>query len=466
MRRTARTGISLSLTSLLVLALAGPAAAQEASDATASAFGIEVLGIIEPTPDVASNLGDEDQSETVVDIPAEPLVQSATVTAEAQTRAEPELEALLQEKMEAVAGDLPDLWNARGYAVTEDLEALDGNLTADLIAAEAVASCVDGELTLATGSEFQNVTLGGEEIPLDQLDEILGEIGTGLRDNFDALFGETTLLVFSDQPNDVVLDVPELGIRIIAWETNWDGETGTTDGSDTVWVNALRISIDEDSPLRDLYEGLEPLLGEEPVDITISRAEATADCSAAAVPGDPLGDVTKTASSDTVAPGDTFTYTIDVPNSDDTCTLTDVAVVDTITGPGTVTATDPEADSVERDGDVTTVTYADIGPIEPGDSVTITIDVEVDDDAAAGTVFAEELRITADCDGEVVEGGLDFDGPTVAAPGPGEPVTPGAPAAPDTVPAGTLPATGGIFGVVALLALAGAYGLRRSRISG
>lgn len=443
----------------LVALLAMPAGAQEADSAFARAFGIEVLGIIEPTPDVESNLGDEDQSETIIDVPAEPLVDSATVTATAQTRAEPELEAKLQGKMEAVAGDLPDLWNARGHAITEDLVALDGNLTAEAIEGEAVASCVDGELTLATGSRFLNVTLGGETIPTEQLDEVLGPIGTGLRDNFEAIFGETTLLVFSDQPNDTILHVPELGIRIIAWETNWDGKGGTTNredvvggiepGSDTVWVNALRITIDENSPLRDLYAELDEILGDEQVDITISRAEATADCAEVADIGDPLDNISKTASSDTVAPGDTFTYTVVVPNSSDTCTLTDVNVVDTITGPGSVTATDPEADDVNRDDDTTTVTWDDIGPIAPGDSETLTITVRVDDDAQDGEVFEEDLNVTALCGGTPVDGGINFDGPTV--------VDDDGPPPPDR----RLPETGGGAAMIGgVLALAG-YGLHR-----
>lgn len=453
MERIIRT-FAVAVVPVLLLGLAAPAFAQQAGGASASAYGLKVLGIIEDTPAVSAAIppGESDAaSDEVLEVPAEPAVQSFTASVTALAEADPTLEARLQEQVDAVDPDAPSQWNASGSAITEDLVALDGNLTAGLIAAEALASCVDGELSLASASEFQDVTLGGEAVPLEELEAITGPLGEGLREQLEPLFGETTLTILSDQPNDVVLDIPELGIRITAWETNWDGETGTTDGSETVWVNALRVELNRDSPFQDLWEGLEPLVGED-VDIVVSHAEASADCSAAApgpVPGDPLDGVAKSASDATVAPGDTFTYTIVVPNGDDECTLTDVAVVDTITGPtgSEVTSTAPEADSV----DGLTVAWDDVGPIGPGESVSLTIDVKVPDDAPDGAEYSETVAVTADCDGTPVQGGIEFDGPTVA-------VAPAAPA-----PAPALPRTGGGLLLAGLAALGGGAVLRHVR---
>ncbi|MGH2687565.1 MAG: LPXTG cell wall anchor domain-containing protein, partial [Actinomycetota bacterium] len=64
----------------------------------------------------------------------------------------------------------------------------------------------------------------------------------------------------------VLIDQPLLGLKVVLWETNWDPSTGgTTDGSNTVFVNALHVT--------------QSLLG---IDLVASHAEATGACAAAA----------------------------------------------------------------------------------------------------------------------------------------------------------------------------------------
>ena len=122
-----------------------------------------------------------------------------------------------------------------------------------------------------------------------------------------------------------------------------------------------------------------------------------------------------------------------------------------ITGPpgSTITSTTPQADNV----DGLTVTYNDVGPIGPGQSVRLTIGVRVPDNAPAGSTYAEQLRVTADCDGQPVQGGLDFTGPRV-----GERPAPAGPAGP-----GQLPRTGGAFPLAGLAFMAFGAGLLRLR---
>lgn len=437
MRTTGKKTLVVVLTAM-VLAIAGavPASAQQALSARGSAYGISLTGLAElgpePTVEAAIPPGGSDR-DVLLEVPLEGVLYSGTAAVEADAVAQPTAEARWPDVIQSVNPDAATSGNGRGYAVVEELTALEGDLlTADLVAAEALATCVGDQATFATGSQVQNATLAGSALPLEELQGVI-DLLDPVVDALEPLLGDSSLDILIDQPNDVILEVPELGIRLVAWETNWDGGTGTTDGSDTVWVNALRLTI---------TGALGDILGDQ--DLTVAHAEATANCGER----DPLAGITKAASSDVVAPGDTFTYTIDIPNQDPTCTLTDVNVVDTITGPAgsSIISTEPQADSI----DGMTVTWNDVGPIAPGESVRLVIGVQVPNDAPDGAEYSEQLRVTADCDGIPVDGGLDFVGPRVSAPAP-----PGGP---------PLPRTGGgaaLLGGMAFMAFGAA--LRRFR---
>lgn len=146
---------------------------------------------------------------------------------------------------------------------------------------------------------------------------------------------------------------------------------------------------------------------------------------------------------ESVQPGETFTYTIDVTN-DTGCDVTDVIVTDEITGPDgfEVSGTSPAADSVDGG----TVTW-NVGDMADGATETFTVDVTVPDSATAGDMFADTATASGNCDGRALPLGSDtLDGPAVQV------------AAARTE---SLPRTGGGFALLGLAAAAAAGALRR-----
>ncbi len=117
----------------------------------------------------------------------------------------------------------------------------------------------------------------------------------------------------------------------------------------------------------------------------------------------PLDEVHKDVTAAKVRPGTTFDYAITVPNSDPSCTLTNVTVTDVVEGPGTIESTNP---SGQVDGN--TVTWT-IDELAPNESRTYIVTVRVDDDAQNGETFDDRVTVTGECDGEPVEGGDTID---------------------------------------------------------
>lgn len=176
--------------------------------------------------------------------------------------------------------------------------------------------------------------------------------------------------------------------------------------------------------------------------------------------------VTKSSDEVEVSPGDSFTYTITVDNPNQ-CPLTNVRIVDDLTATEgvtwTVTGADPEPATL-TDGQVV---WEGLGPIAPGESLSVTMSVTVGDDSAAG-VFRDDAAVTARCEGGPVDArtdvqtGVDLDGATTLE----EPeVVLDGPAIQDTSIEGELAATGGgaVTGLLGLGAALVAVGLRRRR---
>jgi len=131
-----------------------------------------------------------------------------------------------------------------------------------------------------------------------------------------------------------------------------------------------------------------------------ARVEAPAggvDCGGAGEEN-PLRELNKHASATEVPPGGTFEYNISVPNRGP-CALTGVVVTDTVTGPGVISNTEPDA-TVSGDGK--TATW-DIGDIAVNETVNLTITVSVDEDAPDGATFDDHVLATGNCDGREVE---------------------------------------------------------------
>lgn len=120
-------------------------------------------------------------------------------------------------------------------------------------------------------------------------------------------------------------------------------------------------------------------------------------------------DITKNAEPSSVQPGEEFTYTVTAINPF-SCTLTDVKVVDTITTTPGITfdilSTDPEADSIVGN----TITWNDVGPIKPGESVQLRVRIRIGDDSAAGR-FTNEAVVTSNCGIESAQGEIDVNVP-------------------------------------------------------
>ncbi len=184
--------------------------------------------------------------------------------------------------------------------------------------------------------------------------------------------------------------------------------------------------------------------------VRIGHMETSATVPAGGIECEQVGiPVSKTASADTVQPGDPVTYTITVDNPFD-CRLTGVKVVDTLSGDEgvtwSVTSSDPKAD----DSSDTKVTWNDIGPIEKGGSKSVDLTVTVGDDSAAGLLH-DTATVTASCDTRPLTGQTTVNVPKVVTQETAPAEANRAPSAP------ALPRTGG--GLAALgLSVMGAAG--------
>jgi len=152
------------------------------------------------------------------------------------------------------------------------------------------------------------------------------------------------------------------------------------------------------------------------VDLTLGASTASAFVPVGGVPCNltPL-EITKTFNNDLPVPGSKFDYNVTVHNRG-ACTLTNVVVTDTITGPpgASIVSSDPPATSTN--GLTTTFNLPDI---PPGQTKVIRITVQVPAGATPGAVFHNEAPTTANCDGRPVTGTGSVNGPTV-----GQPVLP------------------------------------------
>ena len=175
----------------LLVATATPAAADTVGAGDASAFGgtVTLAGqeVIPPTPLAESDLASEDASETLVDIPGDPIAISGTLNADSAVHAESDIASQLTQVQQEVAGP----YNAAGVALIEGAEVLVDSLpdevslvTADVIRAEAVAVCRGGVVEYSASSEVINLELGGQDIPLNApLSDLLDAIGDGLEES-------------------------------------------------------------------------------------------------------------------------------------------------------------------------------------------------------------------------------------------------------------------------------------------
>ncbi|MBA2725035.1 MAG: hypothetical protein H0U53_03505 [Actinobacteria bacterium] len=194
-----------------------PVSAQTAGSAMGSAYGVQLGGPVpiaaRPTVEAVVPPGTEvHETDSLIEVPADPLATSFTALVEADASTKPDIEAKLQDTIEGQFAGAPAKWHGRGFAITEDLVAVTGQVTADVIESESVAGCDGTTPVFGSATRILNLSLGGTNIP-----------------------------IINPSPNQTLVDAG--GIKIVFWETNWDPATGgTTDGEDTVFTNALHVT--------------------------------------------------------------------------------------------------------------------------------------------------------------------------------------------------------------------------------
>lgn len=175
MNRSIALGGVAAATMALMVVTAAPAMADSIGSGTARAYGatVEVGGetVVPPTPtaEVIAPPGNN-VSETLIDIPADPLAVSGTLTATARVHGPSDIPSALTVETQAVPGP----YNVQGVALIEGLDVLldvpadDVSLvSADVVRAEAVAVCTAGAVQYSANSEIIDLRVGGEEIPLN-----------------------------------------------------------------------------------------------------------------------------------------------------------------------------------------------------------------------------------------------------------------------------------------------------------
>lgn len=164
---------ALSLVMATAIGVAAAAPAHAADPPAASAFGAQISAagqeIIPPTPLASVPTRPGEDIKSLVDIPADPVAISGTLTAEAAAHATADLAS----KLTVVEQTFPGPYDARSVAEIEDAGVLLGVagpdvpvLTAGLIRAEAVAVCA-GTPRYSANSEVIDLAVAGQALPLN-----------------------------------------------------------------------------------------------------------------------------------------------------------------------------------------------------------------------------------------------------------------------------------------------------------
>ncbi|HEY2428240.1 MAG TPA: DUF11 domain-containing protein [Acidimicrobiales bacterium] len=166
-------------------------------------------------------------------------------------------------------------------------------------------------------------------------------------------------------------------------------------------------------------------IGVAPLPLSVATVTVAGGSVAASVPKggvlcpNPLGESHKDSSTTAVAPGQSFNYTISVPNRS-ICVLDPVTVTDTITAPpGTTVTSTPKG--TPSSSNPLALTW-NIGPLQPNQTTNITLVINVPPDAPSGFVFSDQGTVSGTCQGAPAgtppfTQPISFNGPTVFTPG-------------------------------------------------
>ncbi|HUF33989.1 MAG TPA: hypothetical protein VMN58_12355 [Acidimicrobiales bacterium] len=211
----ARVGVALTGLAAIALLAAPMANADPIDSGSAAGFGAEIMlsdtdVTREPVAEVTAVAGDDES--TVIDIPADPLAVSGTLTARANVHVESDIESGLTVNDHTVEGP----YNARGLGEIENAQVLMDAagedvplLSAALIRAEAVAVCTADTVQYSANSELVDLQIGGEAVPLDSpLSDIIDGISTVL--------AESGLDVLVNVERNVIAETEGGGIEVDA----------------------------------------------------------------------------------------------------------------------------------------------------------------------------------------------------------------------------------------------------------
>lgn len=350
----------------LVLIVATPqtAAADPVAAASASAYGVSAAaggqGVIPPTPSQSSAVPPgEDNTETLVNVPASPVAISGTFTATATAHVGADVASALTVAAQPETGpyNATGVAQVEGLAVAPDSTGPDVSLvSAGVIRAEAAAVCSSGQPRYSANSEIVDLTVAGTPVPANgPLEDLVDAINVQLQ--------QTGLNAAVEIERNVVTPVARGGIAVDALVITVLATAGETP------LAEVRIAHAEVGPVTCLTD---------PVDVVKDGP-------------------------DIVSPGTSFDYTITVTNTACPTNADLVRVTDTVEGPpgAAVTATQPAASSVA--GSTATggivVIWDNPGTLDPGASAVFTITIVVPDDAPDGADFIDTVSADLTCAG-------------------------------------------------------------------
>jgi hypothetical protein len=249
MGKSSKIVFACCLVTTLAVAGASAVSAGPATSARGRAYGAKLLGVAElPNAEaqVAPGIADHDDTDAVAS-DLSPLLTAGALHVEGDASTSSNITASMQSTIDgATSASLPGSWNARGFAeaVGINVGSLGPGLpalSANVVDAEAVSACVNGNLVHGSAAKVLGLSLVTPPA-------LPGPPGTPI----------PLPAISTTQPNQVLLDA--LGLKLTFWETNWNpSNLRTTDGSSTVYTNAVHLV----TPLGD---------------VIISHAESTATC--------------------------------------------------------------------------------------------------------------------------------------------------------------------------------------------
>ncbi|MFL6204256.1 MAG: hypothetical protein ACJ739_02815 [Acidimicrobiales bacterium] len=225
-RRLAGAVAPLILLAALVGA-AAPAGADPAQAGSGTAYGINAAvggsDVIPPTPEASAEAPPfpADASETVVEVPADPLIVSGTFNADVAIHKDANVPSALEVEEQSLAGP----YNASSVGSVDETEVLVDAVAddiplveADLIRGEVVAKCVGNAVQYSAQSEAVNLVVGGDSSLGDAANDIIDQLFPGL-DPLDPIINLQETVVTQLQGGGMAVDAVVVTVLEAAGES-------------------------------------------------------------------------------------------------------------------------------------------------------------------------------------------------------------------------------------------------------